>query len=77
MSTAQHRRLAKKKKAPATHSPAQQRAQKKRMWWSRPTRGGGEAQMLEQAHERRWSGATEYPNIGVEWVEWSVVGGVK
>jgi len=33
--------------------------------------------VVEQAHERRWSGATEYPNIGVEWVEWSVVGGVK
>ena len=54
MSTAQHRRLAKKKKAPATHSPAQQRAKKKECGgagpreeverprcWSRPTRGGG------------------------------------
>jgi len=23
--------------------------------------------MLEQAHERRWSGVTEYPNIQIEW----------
>jgi len=43
------------------------------MWWSRPTRGGGDAQMLEQAHERRWSGATEYPNR----LEWIGVGRVK
>jgi len=42
------------------------------MWWSGPTRGGGEAQMLEQAHERRWSGATEYPNR-LEWSGWSGV----
>jgi len=39
--------------------------------------------MLEQAHERRWSGATEYPNrlewsgwSGVELVEWSWWSGV-
>jgi len=32
--------------------------------------------MLEQAHERRWSGATEYPNR-LEWSGWSGVGGVE
>ena len=70
MSTAQHRRLAKKKRLLRIAQPSNE-LKKKRMWWSRPTRGG-EAQMLEQAHERRWSEATEYPNR-LEWSGWSGV----